>query len=1076
MTFMTARILTSLAGTIAVLCLNNDSFAQGTAFTYQGRLNTDGAPANDTNDFTFTLFLTDTSGTPVAGPVTIEDIRATNGLFVATVDFGTGVLTGAVHWLEIGVRPGDSAGGYTMLTPRQRLSPTPYAIHSLNANTAGAATIANSVANGAVTTAALQNNAVTSAKIANGTIQATDLDTTLLTQTFWRQDGNAGTTPGTHFIGTTDNQPLEFKVNGQRGLRLEPNVETPNVVGGVSANNVMPGIKGATIAGGGLPFFPNQITADFATIGGGTFHVAGGSWATIAGGRDNRAYSESSGILSGRANLVESNSLSSVIVGGDANAIREGNMRVFIGAGVFNTIQADSDYSVIVGGRYNTNEASAQFSVIGGGAGNRVESSATFAVVAGGTNNSAGAGFRAVTVVGGEANRAAANHATVVGGLNNFNTGPGATIGGGNSNRTVGNDTVVAGGFWNEIRVNSYSSAIGGGKQNIIQPDSHFATIGGGYYNRAAAPESTIPGGALNNALAFSSTIGGGGGNSVSGNWATIAGGRDNSIANPNDHATVTGGYRNQIQPDAENATISGGIENVIGVDSGSASISGGAFNGIGQSANSAVVGGGIQNSIGANSYQATIAGGYANRIGDDSYQATVSGGVGNTIRELSFHSTISGGQSNVVTTSHGTIGGGLANSINADSGTIAGGIRNLIQPLAQNSTIAGGIDHLITGAVSSTIGGGWTNRIYDGAYESTIGGGSENVIQTNAYRSTIGGGYFNRVETNAHNASIGGGSLNIIQPNANNATIPGGRNNMAFGECSFAAGRRATANHDGTFVWADFTDANFTSTGDNQFLIRANGGVGVNKNDPSTALDVNGTVTAASFSGPGGGLTGLNASALISGTVPDARQSSNIARRNQANTFTGSQIITNTSSGLAGAALRITPASASAIGLYVFQTSSDATVVFENRGSGSQIVAFNAPGNEVFIVDNDGDVFAKSYTSTSDRNRKENFAPVNPSEVLEKIAALPISRWNFKGDHVTHVGPMAQDFHAAFGIGPDDKHIATVDADGVALAAIQGLNQKLEVELKNQDARINSLEARLERLEKFISKSATVR
>ena len=62
----------------------------------------------------------------------------------------------------------------------------------------------------------------------------------------------------------------------------------------------------------------------------------------------------------------------------------------------------------------------------------------------------------------------------------------------------------------------------------------------------------------------------------------------------------------------------------------------------------------------------------------------------------------------------------------------------------------------------------------------------------------------------------------------------------------------------------------------------------------------------------------------------------------------------------------------------------------------------------------------------------------------------------------------MAQDFYAAFGVGPDDKHIATVDADGVALAAIQGLHQKLQ----EKDAEIRALNRRLEQLEKVIFKT----
>lgn len=92
------------------------------------------------------------------------------------------------------------------------------------------------------------------------------------------------------------------------------------------------------------------------------------------------------------------------------------------------------------------------------------------------------------------------------------------------------------------------------------------------------------------------------------------------------------------------------------------------------------------------------------------------------------------------------------------------------------------------------------------------------------------------------------------------------------------------------------------------------------------------------------------------------------------------------------------------------------------------------------------GSVAAASFTTSSDRNAKESFAAVDPREILARVAAMPIQRWNFKQDADTrHIGPMAQDFFAAFAVGTDEKHIATVDADGVALAAIQGLNQLLD-------------------------------
>jgi hypothetical protein len=128
--------------------------------------------------------------------------------------------------------------------------------------------------------------------------------------------------------------------------------------------------------------------------------------------------------------------------------------------------------------------------------------------------------------------------------------------------------------------------------------------------------------------------------------------------------------------------------------------------------------------------------------------------------------------------------------------------------------------------------------------------------------------------------------------------------------------------------------------------------------------------------------------------------------------------------------------------------------------------------GGDKASVDISGNMYASSFIASSDRNTKESFSPVDSRVVLDKVAALPITRWNFKQDSSTaHIGPMAQDFYAAFGVGPDDKHIATVDADGVALAAIQGLNRKLEETLGQKDAEIGELKRRLERVEELLSK-----
>jgi len=102
------------------------------------------------------------------------------------------------------------------------------------------------------------------------------------------------------------------------------------------------------------------------------------------------------------------------------------------------------------------------------------------------------------------------------------------------------------------------------------------------------------------------------------------------------------------------------------------------------------------------------------------------------------------------------------------------------------------------------------------------------------------------------------------------------------------------------------------------------------------------------------------------------------------------------------------------------------------------------------------GAVYADGIQLSSDRDVKENFTAVDARDVLARVAALPVTQWNYKKDSqdVRHIGPMAQDFQAAFHLSADDKHISVVDEGGVALAAIQGLNQKLN----EKDAQIQTL------------------
>jgi len=136
---------------------------------------------------------------------------------------------------------------------------------------------------------------------------------------------------------------------------------------------------------------------------------------------------------------------------------------------------------------------------------------------------------------------------------------------------------------------------------------------------------------------------------------------------------------------------------------------------------------------------------------------------------------------------------------------------------------------------------------------------------------------------------------------------------------------------------------------------------------------------------------------------------------------------------------------------------------IFVNDGSASMTISTNS--NTSFA----GEVTCTAINITSDRNAKEQFKPINGREVLDKVARLPISEWQYKaqGD-ARHIGPMAQDFHEAFTLGHDEKHISMVDESGVALAAIQGLNEKLDEKTQEVEALKRSVAALTELVKKL--------
>lgn len=136
-------------------------------------------------------------------------------------------------------------------------------------------------------------------------------------------------------------------------------------------------------------------------------------------------------------------------------------------------------------------------------------------------------------------------------------------------------------------------------------------------------------------------------------------------------------------------------------------------------------------------------------------------------------------------------------------------------------------------------------------------------------------------------------------------------------------------------------------------------------------------------------------------------------------------------------------------------ETASGNSWAFTNSGEDFRI-SLQDSGTVEFRVDNAGDAFlAGALTENSDVNAKQAIRPVDVADVLARVASLPVSRWQYKdAPGVDHLGPMAQDFHTAFGLGASETGISTIDTAGVALAAIQALANE-NSELKSRLARL---------------------
>jgi len=269
-----------------------------------------------------------------------------------------------------------------------------------------------------------------------------------------------------------------------------------------------------------------------------------------------------------------------------------------------------------------------------------------------------------------------------------------------------------------------------------------------------------------------------------------------------------------------------------------------------------------------------------------------------------------------------------------------------------------------------------------------------------------------------------------------------------------------------------------------------------------------------------GAGLTGLNATNISAGTLPDARLSTNVALLNASQTFTGANSFSSSLgigtanpqgslhvySGNNPTVVRIQSTGTPGFGRVEFVSNPQGDAgewrpgFIQSLDSGGFTggIGFYVNGtgignrfatNEVMRIQNgrvgigtnapttllqvgSATCNGTTWANSSDRNAKENFQPVDPLDVLRALVSLPISHWNYRTDAAaTHLGPVAQDFHAAFALnGADDTHITTIDEEGVALAAIQGLNQKLDAGNRSSEIRMQKLEAENAELKRTVA------
>ena len=1090
----------------------------GTAFTYQGQLKQGSVPVSGVIDLEFTLWDAQAGGTLIDMDI-IEGTIVLNGMFTVSLDYGANVFDGSAYWIEVSIRSPAGVGEYVPLAPRHPIAPTPYAIALPGLRTQQNDTSPSLIGGHAGN--AVEVNVVGAAIGGGGAeLEAGAPQPHQVTDNFGTIGGGLGNT-----VGDSDTNPASAEaatVGG--GVGNQAGHRWATIAGG--AFNIATG-SSATVGGG----YNNQATLTYATVAGGLLNEAKRSGVAIGGGRENVASGENSTVSGGRGNTVAASGSGAVIGGGTSNqainnlaTIGGGDDNEATGSGA--TIDGGrhnhaSGYNASVGGGA-AHIASGSHSVVPGGFSNvaggdyslaggyraMVRDAATtgdpggdegtfvwadsttpfqdyftstgpnqFLIQASGgvgigTNSPSNAlsvaghadfsGFLGIGTATPTANLDVVSQSTLSTAVNVMNTSSaqrflfqvnGANPGGQNRE---GNFEIW--GFGANLTYNVLTATADGKVGvNTYAPRNAFSVDGVADFNGLVGIGTSTPVANLdvvsahpqatglnimNNSSAqrFLFQVNGSapGGPAREGNleiWGTGLGGNHNVFT-----ATPAGkvGIGTSNPANALSVVGAADFSDRVGIGTASPGYSV-------PSSKLEVFGGHIAVS---NNY-----GVFSSNAAGDAIGAGFDTGNNDTL------DLYAGGGKRVRIASSGEVGIGTDNPSNTLSvaGTADFNGRVGIGTADPGSVITDAMlevadGHIALshgyGVLSANSAGNGTGAGFDTLNNDSLdlwAGGAARVRLNEVGQLGVG-----TTSPSFRLQSVHTSTGNVTYPLqiANQGNAAGTTVGMLFqvdegavrGKGAIAYERKTTFNRgDLHFLQNNAANLENPTLGDAVMTIRNAGWIGMGTTAPVSQLDITSNNT---------NWTGVNIKNLtsdqrylfqVNGTQPDVTRAGNLE-------------IWGTSSTANHNILTATPEGAIGIGrtdpVHPFQVGKTTA-----NGNGAHVTA--------------GGV----WTNSSDRNSKENFEPVDKRSILAKVSELPITKWRYKGedDAIHHIGPVAQDFHAAFGLGGSDKHIGTLDADGVTLAAIQGLHEVVrEKDAEIRALRIEStlLHDRLEKLE----------